>query len=381
MSFIAAILNRFGYVKLARYGLSVGPDGQVRTIGTHGALPAAAWQSHDGRPLPLSPEWGGIADWAPPPPAPVSFAPNAPRSRRPSALRRPGSASETAPTNLLRGHVEPAAASVSPDVEAAAAPSSSAAPRTPEDEEWEWNLALARARAAAEHAAGACGEAGDDLSGATSVREDAGTRVDGPDEVPTTVAASTGLRNQPADAQGEEERQWQLALARARARSTDNAVPAPPARRAAGSVGTPARQRIARGSAPPPTPAAARRASRQTSAPRSAPPARSAQRRSRAHIRVLPSRPDDAEQSPHTEVTRVVPRSTGSAASTRVVARSAVSRSSQRPQPNRSAPAGADAASRALAAARSSAARPRPRAQAASDVAPLPRLTSRFASA
>jgi hypothetical protein len=142
MGAIHNLLERFGYVKLGRYGLLLTPDGRILSqrpavLDDGGGNKIVGWQDDDLAAMELE-------KWEPPRPArkkarvAMATAPTVPAPARPML---PQVAAVVAPR--LPGVAPVAAPTISQRVEAA---------EEPGDDDWEWTIAVARARAAAEEA-------------------------------------------------------------------------------------------------------------------------------------------------------------------------------------------------------------------------------------
>jgi hypothetical protein len=167
MGAIHNLLERFGYVKLGRYGLLLTPDGRIlsqRPAVLDDGLGSkiVGWQDDDLAAMELE-------KWEPPRPArkkatairvAAATAPTIPASARPMlpqvaavvapAVKLPGLSAPVAPPPAAVVAAPPLA--VAAPVSAPTIPASVDADEEQGDDDWEWTIAVARARAAAEEA-------------------------------------------------------------------------------------------------------------------------------------------------------------------------------------------------------------------------------------
>jgi hypothetical protein len=142
MAVLSAILRRFGYVRLADYGLALGPGGTVISM----QKSAADWQLDAG--ADTLPAFGLAASVAPAeaPPAP-SALPDAVSTDVQQLDSQPGDEAGAIAASRARPPVPSAEAAAGADDETEDQVDDEA-----EDDEWQWKLARARARAVAEEA-------------------------------------------------------------------------------------------------------------------------------------------------------------------------------------------------------------------------------------
>jgi len=128
MGLLDNLLRRFGYVKIARYGLTVAPNGNIVPIAALALPPPApmGWRAQTGDAMPLpAPDWTREA-WAPPAPQPF-VQPSVQPFAQPFVQPTPPA---------------PRAAVSPPPL-----PQPAQAEQTDGEGDWEWKLAMARAKA------------------------------------------------------------------------------------------------------------------------------------------------------------------------------------------------------------------------------------------